>query len=352
MNPGTLLIRADANAEIGIGHVMRCLALAQAWQDAGGDAVFCQTQSIPSLDKRLQSEGIVLVHLDAHIGSQQDAIQTMEVAHIRKAQWVVVDGYHFDAPYLEYLKGGELKLLFIDDIGNQHFADIVVNQNIDASATRYPQYDGELLLGPQYVFLRREFASWRGWTRSPVPAVRKVLVTVGGCDSHNVTETVLHALCSLKHLDLEVIVALGVHTPHMDSLLKTKSQLSADVQLRRNVSEMSDLMAWADLAISAGGGTCYELIFFQVPTILITVAENQRAVCHWLGKSRVAIDAGWFHALNSQRLAESVRALILDGELRRTLIENCQHLVDGKGTSRVVERMLSKPVTSAVRMPA
>jgi UDP-2,4-diacetamido-2,4,6-trideoxy-beta-L-altropyranose hydrolase len=353
MSPGTLLIRADASIEMGTGHVMRCLALAQAWQDTGGDVIFCQAQSTPSLDERLRLAGIGLVHLEAPVGTLQDATRTAEIARVRNAQWVVVDGYNFDVTYRERLKQNGVKVLFVDDIGccETSFADIVLNPNINVNGTLRAQCGGELLLGPQHILLRREFSTWREWKRDPVPVVCKILVTMGGSDPYNVTETVIRALSSLEDLDLEVIVIVGRDNPHMDSLLKAKSQF-ANIELRRDVSGMGELMAWADLAISAGGGTCYELIFFQVPTILITVAENQRKICQSLREARVAMDAGWFHALDTQRLAEWVRALILDSGLREILIENCRHLVDGKGADRVVKSMLSKARILAGKMPA
>jgi UDP-2,4-diacetamido-2,4,6-trideoxy-beta-L-altropyranose hydrolase len=351
MSAGTLLIRADASMEIGTGHVMRCLALAQAWQDAGGDAVFCQAQSTLSLTDRLNSQGMSLVHLEVQPGTVRDSVLTAQVAHACNAQWLVVDGYQFDAEYQRYLIDRGLRMLLVDDTGchEGYVADVVLNQNIDAGQTLYPQYDGQLLLGPQYSLLRREFLSWKDWKRNPISAVHKVLVTLGGSDPHNVTEMVINALSLLECFDLEVIVAVGASNPHMNSLLKVNSQCASNIELRRDIPDIAELMAWADLAISAGGGTAYELIFFQIPAILITVADNQETVCQALGESKVAIDAGWFHALDSQSVGNSIRALILDGELRRTLIENCRHLVDGKGAGRVVESMLA---ISKEKMPA
>ncbi|HZR56175.1 MAG TPA: UDP-2,4-diacetamido-2,4,6-trideoxy-beta-L-altropyranose hydrolase [Terriglobales bacterium] len=352
MSAGTLLIRADASIEMGTGHVMRCLALAQAWQDAGGDVIFCQTQSTLLLDHSLRSEGIVVVPLAVRAGTQEDAIQTIEVAHACNAQWLVVDGYHFSTGYQKYLRDHGVKVLFIDDTGvcDRYSADLVVNQNIDASESFYPQCEsGQLLLGPQYILLRRQFSSWKNWKRNTGPTVRRVLVTMGGSDPHNLTEMVIGAL---PPLNLEVIAVVGASNPHLDSLLKARSQLASNIEFRTNVSEMADLMAWADIAVSAGGGTCYELIFFQVPTILITGVDNQATVCRSLGESRIAIDAGWFHVLDIQQLAKSVQELVLDGELRRTLIENCRHLVDGKGAERVVDKMLSACGISAVKLPA
>jgi UDP-2,4-diacetamido-2,4,6-trideoxy-beta-L-altropyranose hydrolase len=346
MMAGTLLVRADASVEMGSGHVMRCLALAQAWQDAGGDVVFCAARSAAALDQTLASEGIRLVHLPVSPGSRQDAIQTAEAARIRNVRWLVIDGYHFDADYRKYLRNREFQVLFLDDGGgcDRYDADMVVNQNIDAKESQYAHEEGggSLLLGTKYVLLRREFSRRKEARRNPLKAVRKVLITMGGSDPHNVTEMAIRALAGIKGFAFDVTVVVGPNNPHMESLLRVKSQAPANFQLLRNVSGMTDVMAEADLAISAGGGTGYELIFFQVPTILITVAENQRAACRSLGESKVAIDAGWFHALDHQQLAGSIRTLIETDPLRQRLIENCRHVIDGKGAARVVESMLSQ----------
>ena len=346
MNAGTLLIRADASVEMGSGHVMRCLALAQAWQDAGGDVVFCEAQSTAALDQTVSSEGVRLVRLEASLDSLQDAAQTAEVARAHNARWLVVDGYHFDADYQKHLKNRGFKVLFLDDrVGcDRYYADLVVNQNVDADEGLYAHYQGcgRALLGTKYVLLRREFSSHKDRKRNSATTVRKILITMGGSDPHNVTEMAIHALGLMENLDLDVTVVVGANNPHMESLLKAKSQVLANIELCRNVSRMADVIAGADLAVSAGGGTGYELIFLQVPTILITVAENQRAACRSLGLSEVAIDAGWFHALDSERLAKSIRRLIETETLRQTLIENCRDVVDAKGAARVVQSMLSQ----------
>jgi UDP-2,4-diacetamido-2,4,6-trideoxy-beta-L-altropyranose hydrolase len=346
MMAGTLLVRADAGVEMGSGHVMRCLALAQAWQDAGGDVVFCVARCSAVLDQALASEGVRLVRLQVSPGSLQDAIQTAEAARTRNVRWLVIDGYHFDADYRKHLRNREFQVLFLDDDGgcDRYDADMVVNQNIDAKESQYAHDEGggSLLLGTKYVLLRREFSRRKERRRNPLKAVRKILITMGGSDPHNVTEMAIRALAELKGFTFDVTVVVGPNNPHMESLLRVKSQAPSNLQLLRNVSGMADVMAEADLAISAGGGTGYELIFFQVPTILITVAENQRAACRSLGESKVAIDAGWFHALDHQQLAGSIRTLIETDPLRQTLMENCRHVIDDQGAARVVQSMLSQ----------
>ena len=96
MPPGTVIIRADASVAMGTGHVMRCLALAQAWQDEGGECIFAMAEASPSLEERVRSEKIEIVTITASPGSPQDAAQFAELAGKHHACWVVVDGYQFD----------------------------------------------------------------------------------------------------------------------------------------------------------------------------------------------------------------------------------------------------------------
>src|SRR5690242_9773593 len=115
MNSPTLLIRADANVEIGTGHVMRCLAVAQAWQDRGGDVVFAMADSNTGIDERLRSEWVQIAEVDATPGNLDDAAATARLARSLQADWTIVDGYRFDAAYQRFLKDEGLKLLFLDD---------------------------------------------------------------------------------------------------------------------------------------------------------------------------------------------------------------------------------------------
>src|SRR5215216_4793334 len=160
-----LLIRADASAQIGTGHIMRCLALAQAWQAQGGAVTFATMKTLPdALQTRLQNEHIVLHLLDTKPGSADDAAQTAALAASLGAA-VVVDGYHFGGDYQYTLKSAGLKLLFIDDNvhADHYYADFVLNQNIYANEAMYANREPRtiLLLGPRYVLLRLEFWRWR-----------------------------------------------------------------------------------------------------------------------------------------------------------------------------------------------
>ncbi len=166
---GTLCVRADASVAMGTGHVMRCLALAQAWQDAGGDVVFAMAETGAAIQKRLQSEGLSIFPGESAPGSIEDAKEVVELARKQGARWIVVDGYQFGERYQRDLEQAGLKVLFVDDSGHAtgYVADVVLNQNAHACAELYESRHAHtrLLLGPRHALLRREFRAVRDFQR-------------------------------------------------------------------------------------------------------------------------------------------------------------------------------------------
>jgi UDP-2,4-diacetamido-2,4,6-trideoxy-beta-L-altropyranose hydrolase len=343
VNPGTLVIRADASVAMGTGHVMRCLALAQAWQDLGGAVLFAMVAPFPRIERLLRSHAMRIYTIQASAGGAEDAKEIASVCRREGAQWIVVDGYHFDAEYQQELKNAALKLLLIDDHGlaGPYVADLVLNQNVYASDTSYQNRDKgtRLLLGSSYALLRREFRSWGECQRPIVPVAHNLLVTIGGSDPHNVTGTVLGALQSLNVPGISITAVAGGSNPHMKGLRAAVSGLG-NVRLQTDVTNMPELIAWADLAITAGGGTCYELALMRTPMLLITMAENHAATCRTLEQLGAVAHVGWFHAISAARLTNSITDLMLDTERRRRMTANAGRLVDGCGAFRTVETML------------
>ena len=344
MSITSLIIRADASTTMGTGHVMRCLALAQAWQDQGGQAIFVLADKSMAIENRLRLEKMQITHLSVEAGSDEDANQTVDFAIKVTSQWIVVDGYHFGKEYQKAIKKLGFKLLFLDDYGHSgHYdADLVLNQNISASEDLYQNREDytQLLLGTQYILLRREFWQWRNWQRVINSKARKILVTLGGSDPDNVTLKVIQSLQVLGDQDLEVIVVIGGSNPHYEVLQKEIADSSLAISLQQNVSNMPELMAWADMAIAAGGSTNWELAFMGLPSIVITIADNQKAIAAELDRQGIVINLGWHQELHIEQIGLAIQKLISDRHKREDMSQKGRKLVDGNGASRVASQML------------
>jgi len=259
---------------------MRCLALAQAWQDEGGEVVFASAEITKAIEDRLRAENVKLIALPVSAGTAKDVEQTSTAAKECGAQWIVVDGYQFHAPYQRSLQQAGLKILYVDDNAHleHYWADLVLNQNAHAGEDLYKNREQKtrLLLGPRYALLRREFNNWRGWKRDTPQVARKVLLTMGGSDPENVTKWILQLLREMEIEGLEITVVLGGSNQHRVSV--DEATAPAGTILKTNVSSMSELMASADVAIAGAGTTTWELCFMGVPALLIELADNQARV--------------------------------------------------------------------------
>lgn len=353
-----LIFRADASPRIGSGHIMRCLALAQAWQDGGSPehrrpehrAVrFAMAGESRSLEARLSAEDMTVERLTAAPGSAEDADRTASLARDLGAEWVVVDGYHFGADYQQRLKAAGLRVLLIDDEGDSgHYsADLVLNQNISAREDLYADREPctGLLLGTRHALLQRHFLAYRDWQRTIPDRAAHLLVTLGGADADNVTLKVLRALGELAASELVVTVVVGGGNPHAQALRRQIADFPIPVTLRFDVSDMPDLMASADMAIAAGGITAWELAFMGLPSLSVVLAENQKANVEGLARAGVTEDLGEHETLSTSAIVERLSGLLASPQGRRAMSERGRELVDGHGARRVVEQ-LDGPVLS------
>ncbi len=353
MNSAWLLIRADASVAMGTGHVMRCLALAQAWQDAAGRASFAMLESTPAVQSRLAAESCEVFSLaeagTVIAGSAEDARETITLARQHQAEWVVVDGYQFGAEYQRRLKSAGYRILFLDDYGHaeSYSADVVLNQNLSASESLYENREPHtrLLLGPRYALLRRAFRDLR--VRGPRPEGNHVLVIMGGSDPKNLTARVIEALGLLqvekaKIERLEATVVVGGSNPHLPALRRLGENSPRKITVHNDVSNLPELMAAANVAVSAAGSTVWELCRMGLPSLLIDVAPNQTAVAEAMDRGGYAIHVG-NNAVRAEAIAEQLGRLLGSSELRQSLSKRSQQLVDGHGASRVVSQLRGEP---------
>lgn len=332
-----LVIRADAGAAMGTGHVMRCLALAAAWP---GPVHFVSSGALPSrIEARIQELGFGAHAVSASAASAEDAERTAEIAGRVSATWIVVDGYHFDGAYEEHLAARGHAVLAVDDFGHtRHAARLVLNQSLDATAALYGPLAAsqELLVGPEFALLRQEFWAFRDAPPKPVAPFEKALVTLGGSDPGRVAPRVIRAL---EGSGLKVRLLLGGADPAGDETERLARAGGHDVV--RDARDVPEHMAWADFAVASAGVTLLELLFMGTPSLLVIVAENQRAGAHAAEARDLACVLGWHADLTEERIREGVRALVQDPQGARARAARGRAAVDGRGAERVCQRMMA-----------
>lgn len=343
MAASPLLFRCEADNKTGIGHAMRCLALAQGWLEAGGKAVFLMKESATAFTQRLNSEGIKVSFLRTGCGSHEDALATIELANQIDASWAIVDGYEFKDVYQEIVKDSGQSMMVIDDFGHadHYYADIILNQNIYAREEMYKpviEPPAKLLLGTKYALLRREFRKRPRLARDIPFVATKVLVTLGGGDPDNVTKKVLEALTISERKDLEVVAVVGPTNrrfPELQAIIERTG--CSFIKLIQNAINMPDLMAWADIGITAGGSTSWELAFMGLPCINIILADNQKLIAEGLDSANISINLGRHENVTALDILSAFTDLSEAAEERARMAKAGQALVDGAGPVRVIE---------------
>lgn len=344
----TLLIRADATPAMGTGHVMRCLALATAWRRAtGGRVVMLTAADVGPLAGRIAAAGVEVRTVDVPslapgFGSAEDAHATASVARSEAAAWLVLDGYDFGDAYQQAVADAAAPVLVLDDHGHaeRYHAALVLNQNIGADARPYAASlpPERMLLGPRYALVREEFLPAPP-PRPATPVAFRILVTLGGSDPDNATTTVVHALEQARIPGLEATVVAGPANQHVEPLREAVAELGNGCRLVVDSRDMPALMAAADLAVAAAGGTARELALCGVPSLVLTLAANQRPAAVAVDRLGIGVDLGWSRDATASRIARALHDLANDHPRREQMASNGRHTVDGLGADRVVAAM-------------
>ncbi len=327
-----LLIRADADERVGAGHVMRCLALAQAWLDAREGPVWLASSALPdAVRDRYASEGARIRMVAPGPSGLSAAVDETGAA------WVVLDGYEFAPSDQEVVKDLGRRLLVVDDDGvaGAYAADLVLDPNVFADERPYSRRAAStrLLLGPRYALIRRELVG------SPAPSrprdAARVLVTFGGSDPHGLSSMAVRALTGLGSITTVVLGPANARRDEVDRL----AAAVPDVRVVSSASNMRELMDAADVAVAGAGGTCLELAHAGVPQLVVVSAENQRRVAESMAALGVARSLGAAAELTPERLRDAVTSLLADPAARSAMSARGAALVDGLGAARVVAAM-------------
>lgn len=341
----SLFIRLDADKKTGRGHLMRCLALAQAWKEAGGKVTFLlgfKSKDV-SLEKRLRAEGMDILYIRALTGSIRDANATIRSIEDKENSWLILDGYRFDAKYQKAIEKSGINSLCVDDMGHVqgYYTDLVVNQNLSASKALYKNISKKtkLLLGPRFAPLRRVFWKWRGWKRTINTAANRILIIMGGSDLQNITLQVIQSLKNIGILGLEALVVIGPTNANGPILKKAMDVKNIKFRYVKDPVNMPELMAWADICISAGGITCLETAFMGLPTLVLVTADNQEKSARKLHQKGAVKNLGKAGEMDLEGISSAISSILRDVPGRKKMSRIAQALVDGCGAQRVIRAM-------------
>jgi len=339
--PRAVLFRVDAAATSGLGHLQRCLSLALALR-RDGVASGLLSDGHPEAERRAAALGVESARLDgARPGGAEDVDRTLAEAVRLAATHVVVDSYHVTADYLARVRDAGYVVAAIDDLAAYSFpCQLVINGGAQAGGLPYrSSRDTRFLLGPRYVLLRPEFRDLPA--RVVRPEVQNVLIAVGGADPRGLLPILLEVAGLLPtQCSITAIAApLSARAADVDVAL---ARCLRPVLLMRDPPSVRDLMLEADLALSAGGQTMYELAATGTPTVAVVAADNQ------IASVRAMADAGVVRAVCGvgdasfrERVRDAVVELLSGRDARTAMAAAGRALVDGRGAERVARTLIS-----------
>lgn len=332
-----IVIRADGNAEIGAGHLMRCLTIADEIRKRERVVFWCADESGAA---QVRARGYKALTFQTDYRRMAQEIPLLDKAAGGGRKVFLVDSYYVDAGYLQAL-GAYGSVYLLEDVpGHTWPVDGVINYNAYVKEEDYRGIYGRepsprLYIGAAYVPLRRQFSERTGAV-SQAGSVEKILLTTGGGDSGNIAGRILE---KLEDMGCEIHVVSGPYNPNGE-WLDRYAAAHPRVKLHRQVTEMAGLMRGCDLAVTAGGTTVYELCALGVPFVCFSCAENQEALTAYVGQREIGWDAGQFHhdpEGTLDRIGSLVRRAVVQPEMRRLMSAKARALVDGQGAERLAK---------------
>lgn len=368
--PLRIVFRTDASIEIGIGHLMRCLTLADVLRKMGADCVFlCRAHAgnlLPFIVRKghralalpTRQTTTLVPASPAHadwLGAswETDAQDTWDVLERAfggvSADWLVVDHYGLDARWETAVRPACSLLAVIDDLADRpHDCDLLLDQSLGREVEDYGGLvpaAATLLLGPRFAPMRPEFAAARNKSlaRRANPKLESVLVTLGGVDKDNVTTLVLDALdASTLPVAAKITVVMGETAPWIDTVRDRAARMLCNTEVRVGVHDMASLMVESDLAIGAGGTTNWERCALGLPGLILTTAKNQKNVVRYLHRSGAAIRVGDFRRPDTkENIVGHINGISADPSKLLSMSRAAARICDGSGADQVAEILQS-----------
>ncbi|MBB1073508.1 UDP-2,4-diacetamido-2,4,6-trideoxy-beta-L-altropyranose hydrolase [Rhodoferax sp. 4810] len=337
-----VVFRVDASISLGTGHVMRCLVLAEELKKRGVITQFVCRELLNNLYEKILVQGHEVTFLPTGLNNFLHDAEQSRLA-FQQADWLVVDHYELDRFWEKQLRPYVQHILVIDDLANRpHDCDILLDQNLrdneaykDLVPTRCIR-----LIGPRYALLRSQFVEQRQKLIKQFDTVRRILVFFGGTDAKGVTLKALEALAQIKPIEnLIVDVVIGEANPHRDAIQSACNASPHQTHLYCEVDNMAELMAQADLALGAGGSATWERCCLGLPSLVVTVEDNQDVNGIPCLKKGVLIYLGCLHEVEVKQWVSELDDMLNNSTKRADISKAAMQLTNGYGCQYLFQAM-------------
>ncbi|MBL7978390.1 MAG: UDP-2,4-diacetamido-2,4,6-trideoxy-beta-L-altropyranose hydrolase [Bacteroidetes Order II. Incertae sedis bacterium] len=306
-----VFFRADGNEKIGLGHIMRCLALAEMLQTHFECVFLIQAPSV-LLKQQIEASGSFVISLPQQEVDANEVTEELS-KHITSQDMIILDGYTFQTAYQKALKNLSIKVVCIDDIPNGlYYADAIINHTGGFSSTDYKTAQpAHFYLGPQYALLRTNFLA----AKRSIP---HIFICFGGADPENYTMQMLQT-CFTHHARSVLEVVIGSANQHQQQLSDLQ-QIHSNLHIHYNLSaqEMVELMARCDIGITSASTIAYEYLSTGGRLFVIQTASNQKHLFQFLVSEGLA-EEGTISNLNKALNPSNKIATLFDGQQAKRL---------------------------------
>ena len=338
------LFRLDVSPTVGTGHLRRCLTLAGELTECASEVFFlCRSEAF-DVSEYITPIVKDWVACDWSLTPEEDARELIRYCRTNRIDSVIIDHYRADQTYQKILYESGIRWLQFDGAARYPiWADWVLNMSPAASEELYkklkPRKDTRFLLGPRYALLRKEFQQQRFRMKKSGP-VKRILLTFGGGDDRGAMLFCLEAIQFLGE-DVERVVLLSSMNPRKEDIFTWCREGRDNVRIVMDAEETVPYMTSADLAITAGGMTVFEMAALGIPVLILQIAGNQVPITRAWQQCGYGVDLGHLDQLHQENVQQEMISLMLDAERRQAMSTAGQTIVDGEGARRVARALLS-----------
>jgi len=328
-----IAFRVDASEELGLGHLVRCITLSDVFPE---DKVLFVCKENPIVKRILKTKMVEYLPANCHLESELDILDETLASH--QIRLLISDLLVYPFGYFPKVKRDNRKLITFHEFQtSDEYSDIVINYNTFDGFETFQLSEPPHCLGPSYVILNPSFRELKH-KRKRIGTVRNILITMGGSDPKGITIKALNALAPISG-DVEVTIHVGPAFRFKDELSRLSEKLQKNYTIRENVKVIAELMSNADIALASGGNSMYELAYLGIPSIIICQNRHQNEFASTLHKKEAIVNMGLVDCVSGSDILNTVTQLAEDIERRKKMRSISERLVDGKGLSRLTNKI-------------